>query len=101
MQKSLSSLYSNFILNLYTVYELKAWPCNSANNFTQKNCLFCTVKLTINADKSKSTYNGLGIALDGEGSWSFDNDFVRNAITFSADNSSLSHTDNRENNLCV
>ena len=31
-----SSLYSNFILNLYIVYELNAWPRNPANNFTLK-----------------------------------------------------------------
>ena len=56
--KKLSSLYSNFILNLYIVYELNTWPRNHTNNFALKNCLFGTVKLTRTADKSKSTYNG-------------------------------------------
>ena len=58
VQKTLSSLYSNFILNLYIVYELNTWPHNPTNNFTLKNCLFGTVKLTRNADKTKFTYNG-------------------------------------------
>ena len=58
VQKSLSSLYNNFILNLYIVYELNTWPQNPTNNFTLKNCLFGTVKLTRNADKTKFTYNG-------------------------------------------
>ena len=40
VQKSLSSLYSNFILNSYIVYELNTWPRNPTNNFTLKNCLF-------------------------------------------------------------
>ena len=54
VQKSLSSLYSNFILNLYIVYDLHTWPCNPTNNFSLKSCLFGTVKLTRNADKLKS-----------------------------------------------
>ena len=38
VQKRFSSLYSNFILNLYIVYELKTWPRNPADKFTLKNC---------------------------------------------------------------
>ena len=38
VQKIFSSLYNNFIINLYTVYKLNTWPCNSTNNFTLKNC---------------------------------------------------------------
>ena len=75
-----SSLYSNFILNLYIVYELNNWPHNPTNNFYLKNCLFGTVKSVRNAIKINFTYNGWGIAFDGEGSWSFDNDFARNVI---------------------
>ena len=37
---------------------MNTWPCNTTNNFTLKNCLFGTVKLTRNTDKSKFTYNG-------------------------------------------
>ena len=36
-----------------------------------------------------------------EGSWSFGNDFARNVVIFSCDNSSSSHTDNRKNNFLV
>ena len=71
VEKSSSSLYSNFILNLYIVYELSKWSRNPTNKFTLKNCLFGTVKLTRNADKSKFTYNGRGIAFDGKGMWNF------------------------------
>ena len=42
-----------------------------------------------------------GIAFDGEGSWSFGNDFARNVIIFGVDNNSSSHTDNRKNNFLV
>ena len=44
-----------------------------------------TVKLTRNAEKSKFTYNGWGIAFDGKGFWSFDNDTARNVIIFGVD----------------
>ena len=71
VQKTFSLLYSHFILNLYIVYELNTMPRNPTNNFTLKQCLFGTVKLTRNADKSKFTYNCQGIAFGGKGSWNF------------------------------
>ena len=37
-QKTFSSLYSNFILNLYIIYELNTLASNHVNNFTLKNC---------------------------------------------------------------
>ena len=94
VQKTFSSLYSNFILNLHTVYELNTWPRNPDNNFTLKIILFGTVKLTRNADKSKFTYNDWGIAFDRKGFWSFDNDTVKNVVIFGVNNSSSSHIDN-------
>ena len=33
VQRSTSSLYSNFIVYLYIVYELNNWPRNLTNNF--------------------------------------------------------------------
>ena len=66
MQKN-SSLYCNFILNLYIVYELNNWPCNPSNNFAQQNCLFGAIKLTRNAIKRKFIYNGREIAFDEKG----------------------------------
>ena len=63
--------------------------------------MFVTIKLVRNAIKSKFTYNGRGIAFDGEGSWSFGNDFARNVLIFGIDNNSSSHTDNQKNNLLV
>ena len=67
VQKSSSPLYSNFIFNLYIVYELNNWSRNPTNNFPLKNCLFGTVKLIRNGVKIKFTYNGRRIAFDGEG----------------------------------
>ena len=86
-------MFSDFILNLYIVYELNNWPRNPTNDFTLKKTFFGTVKLVENAIKSKFTRNGQGIAFDGKGSWSFGNDFARNVINFGVDNSSSYHTD--------
>ena len=43
VENSFSSLCSNFILNLYIVYELNNQPRNPTNNFTLENYLFGTV----------------------------------------------------------
>ena len=58
VQKSHSSLYDNFILSLYLVYELNHWPRDPTNNFPLKYFLFGTVKLVRNAIKSTCVYNG-------------------------------------------
>ena len=63
--------------------------------------LFVTVKSVRNTIKDKFTYNGREIAFDGEGSWSFGNDFARNVGTFCVCNTSSSHTDNWKNNFLV
>ena len=92
MQINFSSLYSNFILSLYIVYQLKNCPRNPTNNFHLKNCLFGTLKLVRNAIKSKFTYNGRGIAF--EGLRSFGTDFASNIVT-------LFHTNNKNYNFLV
>ena len=42
--------------------------------------------------------NGPVIAFDGEGSWSFDNDFARNVVIFGVNHISLSYYVTNENN---
>ena len=91
MQKSSSLLYSNFILNLYIVYELNRWSRNATNNFPLKNWWFGLVKVVRNTVKITFIYNAWGKAFHGEGLWSFGNDFARNVVICSAGNSSLSH----------
>ena len=101
MQKSFTSLYSNLFFNLYIVYELNNWPRNPTNNFLIKNCLLGTVKLVRNAVKKIFTYNGRGIAFEGEVFWTFDNDSARNVVIFGVDNSSSSHTDIQKNKFLI
>ena len=68
------------------------WPRNPNNNFTLKNCLFCTIKLIRNVGKSKFTYDGWRKAFNGKVIRSF----ARNVVTFGVDNTSSSHTDNQK-----
>ena len=89
-------MYSDFILSLYVVYELNNWPRNPTNNFTLKNCLFGTVKLTRNAVKRKFTYIRRGVVFDRKGMLSFDNSTDRNIVIFGTDDTSSSHTDNQK-----
>ena len=42
--------------------------------------------MTRNANKSKFTYNGRGIAFDGKGMLSYGNDLARNVVIFGVDN---------------
>ena len=63
MQKNSSSLYRT---NLWTVDKLNNWPHNPTNNFPLNNCLFAMVKLVRN-NQGEFTYNGRGIAFNGEG----------------------------------
>ena len=46
-------------------------------------------------------YSGYKIAFDSAGSWSFNNDIVRNVIIFGVDNSLSSDADDRNNNFLV
>ena len=71
VQLNSSSLYSNFTLNLYIVYELNDWLYNPSHYFALKNCLLVTVKKNRNSIKSKFIYNGRGIAVVGAGSCGF------------------------------
>ena len=96
MQKSSSSLYSNFILNICKGYELNNWPRNPNNNVPLRHCLFCIVKLVSNAIKWKLIDKGQGIAFDGEVSWISVTDFARTVVIFCFDNISSFHTDNRK-----
>ena len=49
------------LINLYISYKLKPWFRNLNTNFTLKNCLFGSAKLTKNAEPGKYKYSGYSI----------------------------------------
>ena len=61
--------------------------------------LIILLKLVRNAIKNKFTYIGRVIEFDGEGLWSFGNNFFRNVLIFGVDNNSSYHTDNQQNDF--
>ena len=83
------------------VYDLDAWSRHHTNNFKFKNCLFGADRIVKNRDKANFVYGGYGITLDSTGSWNFDNGTARNVIVFLVDNSSSTHSNNRNNKFLV
>ena len=67
-----SSLYHNFILQIYIIFELN----NGSHDFALKNYLFGIVKLIRNTIKSKFI-NNREMAFDGKCSRSLGNDLAR------------------------
>ena len=99
LQKSFSSLYSNFILNLYIVYELNKWSCNYTNNLPLKNCLFGTVKVV------KNEIRRFYLQIPRTSIWWREftqlNEFTRDFSLFGVDNSLSSHADIRRSRFLV
>ena len=69
-------------------------PKSSAQKLCFKKLLVLRDKCRENNNKENYVYSGYGIAFDGEGSWSFNEDTAINVIIFGINNCSLSHTDN-------
>ena len=59
--------YLTKIVNVYIIYDLDVWP---------ENCLFGATCIIKYSDKEMHVYSGFGIAFDGKGEWSFDNNFL-------------------------
>ena len=53
------------------------------------------------SDEEKYVHSGYGIAFDGKGSRSFNDDFARNVIIYRVDSSSSPHTDNLKDDALV
>ena len=61
------------VVNLYIVYELNIWSQDLNAEFTLKDCLFGTVKLTKNVNPNKYSYSGYGIGFDCRSRFSIPN----------------------------
>ena len=58
------------VINLYTSYVLRPWLKNLNTDFTLKNYLFGSVKLTTNADPYKQKYTVSGIGFNSRSEFS-------------------------------
>ena len=88
------SFAHKIIVNIYITYEIsKICPINS--HPTLENCLFGTVKLTINIDIDQYKYFGYGIGFDKRGKSSVGNRSGRDFIIFGVDMSPSVHVDNK------
>ena len=52
----------NNIVNLFAIYELDTWSRDLSTDFTLKDCLFGSVKLTKNANPDKCKHGDYSIA---------------------------------------
>ena len=90
------------VINLYISYTLNPWLRNLNIDFTLKNCLFGSVKLTKNADPDKCKYSGYEIGFDSRSEFSFtDGSVGKNVIIFGADISSSVHIDNENKDTLI
>ena len=72
------------------------------NDPTLKNCLFCAVTLTKNADIDKYGHSGYGIGFDRRSSFSFPGgEFGQNILILGVNMSSSAHIDNKEKDILV
>ena len=96
-----TSLFSNFTLNLYLIYELNNCLHNPSINFTLIIYWFDALKLMRNLIKKRFSYNGQGIAFDWVVAWSLCKWFSRNVVIFGANNTLSQHTNNQQNIILV
>ena len=84
------------------VYELDAWSKDLNIDFTLKDCLFGSVKLTKNFDPDKYKYSGYGIGFDSRSVFSLQNfDWSENVIIFGVDMSSSVLVNSKKKNILI
>ena len=90
------------VINIYISYTLNPWLRNLNTNFTLKDCLFGSVKLTKNADPDKYKYNGYGIGFGSRPKFLFtEGSMGINVIIFKADMSSSADNDNKNKDILI
>ena len=94
---------NNDVINVYVVYEIAPISNFRNTNYTVQNALFGGVKITKNAtDTSKHKYEGYGICFDEGGTFSKGGiTNGRNVIIFGVHESSLTHANNKANNIFI
>ena len=95
LKQDKATFTSKNVINLFVVYELDIWSKDLCPDFTLKNCLFESVKLTKNSDPDKYSYSGYNMGFDSRSKLSLrDGSMDKNAIIFGADMNPSVHIDN-------
>ena len=90
------------VINLYISSILNPWLKNLNTDFTLKNGLFGSVRLTKNADPDKNKCIGYGIEFYSRSEFSFtDWSMRKNVIIFGADMSSFVHIHNENEGILI
>ena len=93
---------SDKIVNMYVVYVLDLITSTRNTDFTIQNALVGAVNVTKNDDTSKNKYEGYGLCFDDGGTFSKGGiNNGRNVLIFDVHESSLTHTNNKNNNIYV
>ena len=88
--------------NLFIVYELDTWSQDLNTNFTLKDCLFGSVKITKNTNPGNYSYSEYGIGFDSRSLFSIPNfDWRKNVVIFRVDMSSSVHIDNKNKGILI
>ena len=96
------NIYNNNSTNIYCVYKLDSISSSGDSTFTVQNALFGSIQITKNADTSKYEYKGYGICFDEGDTFSKGNiTNGKNVLIFGVHESSLTHADNKGNNILV
>ena len=96
------NIYNHVVTNIYCVYKLDPIPSSRGSTFTVQNALFGSIQITKNAETSKYKYEGYGICFDEGGTFSIGNiTNGRNVLIFGVHESSLTHANNKANNIFV
>ena len=90
------------VINIYCVYQFDPISSSRDTTYTTQNALFGAVQITKNADTSKYAYKGYGICSDEGGMFSEGSiSNGRNVLIFDVHESSLLHSNNKDNNIYV
>ena len=102
-QTKLVRPYNNNVINLYCAYSLERITNLRNTDYTVQNALFSGVKITKNStDTSKHKYEGYGICFDEGGTFSKSGtNNGRNVRIFGVHENSLTHANNKANNIFV
>ena len=93
---------NNNVINIYCVYQIEPISSSRDDTFTVENALFEAMQITKNADTNKYKYKGYGICFDEGALFSIGNiNNGSNVIIFGVHENSVTHANNKANNIFI